>query len=199
MPRIQAGSIKMNYIRQGGGEPLALVHSLGMGCACYFRLAPEQAMHFTCFSVDLSGVGESDKPEGAYFTERFAGDVAVFLQALGMQRAMSSGTAWGDDRDGLAAKYPQCVASPSPHSGRQKSDAYARSVIGSWQIMARTINEMPETMMQHIHPWCDPPEKCVQTRAFVQAVGDFTRSRLKQPVEACIRSMHPSIGRTDQR
>jgi hypothetical protein len=32
---------------------------------------------FTCFSIDLGGSGDSDKPAGAYTTEVLADDVAA--------------------------------------------------------------------------------------------------------------------------
>ncbi|HYA98975.1 MAG TPA: alpha/beta fold hydrolase, partial [Ktedonobacteraceae bacterium] len=85
MPKVQANGITMNYDQQGSGEPLILIPYLAADYACYAFQVADYAKHYTCISVDLRGVGESDKPEGTYSTELFADDVASLMQALGIQ------------------------------------------------------------------------------------------------------------------
>ena len=62
MPTIRAGQITMHYEQRGAGEPLVLIPYLAADHACYAFQVAEYAKHFTCFSVDLRGTGESDKP-----------------------------------------------------------------------------------------------------------------------------------------
>jgi pimeloyl-ACP methyl ester carboxylesterase len=64
MPKIQAGSITMNYDQQGSGEPLVLIPYLAADYACYAFQVAEYSKHFTGVSVDLRGTGESDKQMG---------------------------------------------------------------------------------------------------------------------------------------
>ena len=89
MPRVTANNITMNYDQTGAGEPLILIPYLAADNACYAFQVGEYAKHFTCFSIDLRGTGESDKPQGPYTTELLADDVAAFMQAAGIQRLMS--------------------------------------------------------------------------------------------------------------
>ncbi len=51
MPKIQAGSITMNYDHQGSGEPLVLIPYLAADYACYAFQVPDYSKHFTCISV----------------------------------------------------------------------------------------------------------------------------------------------------
>jgi len=95
MPKIQAGSVTMNYDQQGSGEPLVLIPYLAADYACYAFQVADYSKHFTCISVDLRGTGESDKPGGAYSTEMFADDVAALMQAIGIDKAHIFGLSLG--------------------------------------------------------------------------------------------------------
>jgi pimeloyl-ACP methyl ester carboxylesterase len=66
LPKVKANNITINYDQQGTGEALILIPYLSADHACYAFQVAEYAKHFTCFSLDLRGTGESDKPAGAY-------------------------------------------------------------------------------------------------------------------------------------
>ena len=59
MPKIQAGSITMNYEQQGSGESLLLIPYLAADYACYAFQVADYSKHFTCISVDLRGTGST--------------------------------------------------------------------------------------------------------------------------------------------
>ena len=187
MPKIQAGNITMNYDQQGSGEPLLLIPYLAADYACYAFQVADYSKKFTCISVDLRGTGESDKPGGVYSTEMFADDVAALMQAIGINKAhiygLSLGAATGM---WLAAKYPDRVKSLSLHSGWPKSDAYLKTVVQGWQVMAKAVNSMPEMVIQGIFPWCFTPELYAKKPDYIQALSDFVRGRPKQPIDAFI-------------
>src|SRR6516165_3744704 len=187
MPKVEANGISINYDSQGTGEPLLLVPYLTADCACYAFQVADYSKHFTCISVDLRGTGESDKPAGVYSTEMFADDVAALMQAVGITNAhiygLSLGAATGT---WLAAKYPERVKSLSLHSCWPKSDAFIKTVLQGWQVMARAMNSVPEMVIQGIFPWCFTPELYAQKPDYIQALSDFVRGRPKQPVEAFI-------------
>jgi pimeloyl-ACP methyl ester carboxylesterase len=188
MPRIQAGSITMNYDRQGSGEPLVLIPYLAADHACYAFQVTDYSKHFTCISVDLRGTGESDKPGGVYSTEMFADDVAALMQAIGMEKAHVSGLSLGAATGiWLAAKYPDRVKSLSLHSGWPRSDPYIRTVVQGWQVMARAMDSVQEMVIQGIFPWCFTPELYAQKPDYIQGLCDFVRSRPRQPLDAFIR------------
>jgi pimeloyl-ACP methyl ester carboxylesterase len=187
MPRIRAGNITMNCEQQGSGEPLVLIPYLAADCGCYAFQVAEYAKHFTCISVDLRGTGESDNPAGVYSTEMFADDVAAFMQAMGIPNAHISGLSLGAATGiWLAAKYPERVKSLSLHSGWTKTDAYIKTVVQGWQVMAKALNSVPEMVIQGIFPWCFTPELYAYRPDYIQALSDFVHSRPRQPVDAFI-------------
>ena len=187
MPKVQARGITMNYDQQGSGEPLVLIPCLAADHACYAFQIADYSKHFTCISVDLRGTGESDKPGGVYSTEMFADDIAALMQAIGASKAHVAGLSLGAATGiWLAAKYPDRVRSLSLHSGWPKSDAYLKTVVQGWQVMAKAMNSVPEMVIQGIFPWCLTPELYAQKPDYIQGLSDFVRSRPKQPIDAFI-------------
>jgi pimeloyl-ACP methyl ester carboxylesterase len=184
----------MNYEQQGSGDPLILIPYLAADHACYAFQVPDYAKHFTCICVDLRGAGESDKPGGAYSTEMFADDVAALMQALGMAQAHIYGVSLGAATGlWLAAKYPDRVKSLSLHSAWHKSDPYLKTVVSGWQAIARQLNDMAETVIQAIFPWCFTPELYARKPETIQALSDFVRGRPKQPLDAFIRQSNAVV------
>ncbi|HEY7140792.1 MAG TPA: alpha/beta hydrolase [Methylomirabilota bacterium] len=194
MPKIRANGITLNYDRQGSGEPLILIPYLAADHACYAFQVAEYAKRFTCISIDLRGAGESDKPDGVYSTERLADDVAAFMQAIGVDRAHVSGLSLGAATGmWLAAKYPDRARSLSLHSSWPRSDAYLRTVLQGWQLMAKALGSVPETIIQGIFPWCFTPELYAEKPDYVTGLGDFVRGRPAQPVDAFMRQSNAVI------
>ncbi|HEY7758629.1 MAG TPA: alpha/beta hydrolase [Burkholderiales bacterium] len=187
MPKVRAGNVTLNYDQQGSGEPLVLIPYLAADYACYAFQVADYSKRFTCISVDLRGTGESDKPSGVYSTEMFADDVAALMQAIGIEKAHVSGLSLGAAVGiWLAAKHPARVKSLSLHSGWPKSDAYLKTVVQGWQVMARAMNSVQEMVIQGIFPWCFTPELYAQKPDYIQALSDFVRGRPKQPIDAFI-------------
>jgi len=188
MPKIKVNDITMNYDQQGSGEPLILIPYLAADSACYAFQVAEYAKHFTCISVDPRGAGETDKPGGSYSMELFADDVSGFMTALGVERAHISGLSLGAAVGiWLAAKYPDKVRSLSVHSGWTRTDSYMKTVVGSWQVLARALGNVPDMIINGIFPWCFTPEFYVANSEYMQTLSGFVRSRPEQPVDAFIR------------
>jgi len=188
MPKIKVNDITMNYDQQGSGEPLILIPYLAADSACYAFQVAEYAKHFTCISVDPRGAGQTDKPVGSYSMELFADDVSGFMTALGVERAHISGLSLGAAVGiWLAAKYPDKVRSLSVHSGWTRTDSYMKTVVGSWQVLARALGNVPDMVINGIFPWCFTPEFYVANAEYMQTLAAFVRSRPEQPVDAFIR------------
>jgi len=182
MPRINANGLAINYEQQGAGDPLVLIPYLAADHACYAFQVAEYAKHYTCISLDLRGTGESDKPQGAYTTEVLADDVAAFMQAAGIGKAHIAGLSLGGAIGlGLAAKYPEKVQSLSLHSAWAKSDAFQRTVVESWQILAKAVG-VPEMIIRAIFPWCFTPELYAERPDYIDSLAAFVRSRPPQSV-----------------
>ena len=185
MPKVKANGITLNYEQQGNGEPLILIPYLSADNTCYAFQVAEYAKHFTCISVDLRGTGESDKPNGVFSTELYADDVAALMQTLGIARAHVTGLSLGAAIGiWLAAKHPDKVKTLSLHSGWTKGDPFHKTVVESWQQLAKAYNSVPELVIRGIFPWCFTPELYAQNYEYIQSLADFVRSRPPMSVDA---------------
>ena len=113
--RFQASGAEINYIRAGTGEPVPLLHGYPQTHACWNRIAPQLARHYTVVCADLRGYGDSSKPAGLpdhsnYAKRVMAQDMVELMASLGLERFHLV----GHDRGGrvahrLAADHPQRV------------------------------------------------------------------------------------------
>ncbi|MGH8851858.1 MAG: alpha/beta fold hydrolase [Casimicrobiaceae bacterium] len=194
MPKVKANGLTINYDQQGSGTPLILIPYLTADHACYAFQVAEYAKHFTCFSLDRRGTGETDKPEGDYSVELYADDVAAFMQALGIQKAHVSGLSLGAATGmWLAAKYPDKVKSLSLHSGWTKTDPFVKTVVEGWQVMAKALGSVPEMVILGILPWCLTAELYAAKPDYIKSLTDFVRSRPAQPLASFIRESNAVI------
>src|SRR5215813_4133198 len=194
MPKVKCNNITINFDQQGTGEPLILIPYLAADHACYAFQVAEYSKHFTCFSVDLRGTGESDKPEGVYSTELFADDIAAFMQAAGIQKAHISGLSLGAAIGmWLAAKCPDKVKSLSLHSGWTKTDPFLKTVVEGWQVTAKALGSVPEMIILGIFPWCFTPDLYAARPDYIQSLAQFVRSRPAQPLAAFLRQSNAVI------
>ena len=187
MPTAAVRDVSMHYETEGSGDPLILIPYLSADHACYAFQTPEYAKHFTCVAVDLRGAGTSDKPAGPYSMEQMGDDVATLMEVLDIDRAHVAGVSFGAAAGmWLAAKYPERVASLSLHSAWAKTDPFLAVVVKSWQVMARALGSVADTVIQGIFPWCFTPEMYAGKPEFVAGLENFVRGRPPQPVDAFI-------------
>jgi pimeloyl-ACP methyl ester carboxylesterase len=187
VPYVNADKLTMHYEQQGAGEPLVLIPYLTADHACYAFQVAEYAKHFTCISLDLRGTGETDKPEGVYSTEVLADDVAAFLHALGLQKAHVAGLSLGAATGmWLAVKYPNKVQSLSLHAGWTKTDRFLKTVVEGWQVMAKALGSVPDTVILGLFPWCLSPELYAAKPDYIQSLAAFVRGRPAQSLGAFI-------------
>jgi len=99
----------------GQGPALLLLHGHPQTSACWHKIAPELAKHFTVVMCDLRGYGDSSKPEGGknhinYSKREMARDHVEVMRKLGFPRFQVA----GHDRGArvlhrLLLDYPQAV------------------------------------------------------------------------------------------
>jgi pimeloyl-ACP methyl ester carboxylesterase len=73
------GHIRIYYEDTGRGEPLILLHGFGETHETWGALAPELARRYRVISVDLKGMGFSDKPDDGRYR---VADQAAIIEAL---------------------------------------------------------------------------------------------------------------------
>ena len=85
------GGVRIHHVRAGQGEPLLLLHGYPQSLACWHRMAPVLARHYTVICADLRGYGDSSKPAGLadhsnYSKRAMAQDMVELMRSLGYER-----------------------------------------------------------------------------------------------------------------
>ena len=105
--------MRLHYRDWGGtGQPLVLLHGLASTCHIWDLVAPILAQWYRVYALDQRGHGESDKPADGYDFATVAGDLHMFVQAMGLASPIIAGHSWGGD---VALEY--AVAYPEGPKG----------------------------------------------------------------------------------
>jgi len=78
----------VNFIHQGGGAPVVLIHGLAASLHDWDDLVPELAQHgYAAYALDLLGHGESAKPDSrAYEMDWVFDHLAAWIDSLGLDQ-----------------------------------------------------------------------------------------------------------------
>ena len=183
MPDVQINGTTVHYDRQGDGEPLIMIPFLTADHASFAFQIPAYAEQFTCYALDLRGSGATPRGQAECTMSQFVEDVAAFVDSIGAEKVHVTGYSLGGAvAMSYAAAYPAKVRSLSLHSTWPRSDPYLRTVVASWQVVARALGDVCETAIAAIFPWCFTPERYAEQPEFIQGIVDFARSRPKQSV-----------------
>src|SRR2546428_11506030 len=93
MPRVTAGAVELFYESLGEGTPMVLqAHD---HTAWLFGQAPVCSQRYRFLTYDRRGTGRSSSPPGEWTPTDLANDLAAFLDALGIERAIVGGSSLG--------------------------------------------------------------------------------------------------------
>jgi 3-oxoadipate enol-lactonase len=91
--------------------PIVLVHSLGMDHTFWEPVASLLIGTTTVLTYDCRGHGQSDKPDGPYWVEQFADDLADLVEHFGWREVVVAGASMGGCVAlAFAAAYPKLAA-----------------------------------------------------------------------------------------
>ena len=98
---VEGSQARVCYRKTGQGPALVLLHGFPLPGLTWRRIVPALAQHFTCYALDLVGLGDTTSPVAADFSSE--GQAAVFQRAL---RALdvSSYALMGNDTGGWIAR-----------------------------------------------------------------------------------------------
>jgi 2-hydroxy-6-oxo-octa-2,4-dienoate hydrolase len=109
---VDAGSVRTNYLEEGDGPPVVLVHGSGPGVTAYanWRLTlPALSATHRVLAPDMAGFGFSEKP-GAYGMDQWVAQLVGFLDALGIERTSLVGNSFGGGLAlAVASRFPDRV------------------------------------------------------------------------------------------
>lgn len=79
--------VRIHYVAGGKGEPVVLLPGWPETWWAYNKVMPTLARQYRVISVDLRGMGSSDKPAGGYDKKNMAKDIRELLRHLGHDKA----------------------------------------------------------------------------------------------------------------
>jgi pimeloyl-ACP methyl ester carboxylesterase len=85
---VQAGSVKLHYVRDGGnGEAVIMLHGFPQTWTAWKKVMPLMSEKHDVIAVDLRGVGGSDKPKDGYDKKTSAQDIKNLMDTLSIKQA----------------------------------------------------------------------------------------------------------------
>jgi 3-oxoadipate enol-lactonase len=105
-----SGGVQLAYEVRGDGQPLLLIHGLGYARWGWQPVLDGLAARYQVVLFDNRGIGESDRPPGAYTAAEMAEDAVAVLDAAGLRTAHVVGTSLGGMiAQELALTFPERV------------------------------------------------------------------------------------------
>ena len=102
--------IRLHYVAGGEGDPVFLLPGWPETWWSYHKIMPELAKRHRVISIDLRGMGSSDKPAGGYDKKSTAGDISELVRQLGYKQVDVIG------HDSMYRKNHSCSTPVRPSS-----------------------------------------------------------------------------------
>jgi 2-hydroxy-6-oxo-octa-2,4-dienoate hydrolase len=109
---VEAFNLKTNYLEQGSGAPLVLLHGSGPGVSAWTnwrKVMPAYAKDFRVIAPDLAGFGYTErKPDFSYDIKHWGKHLLAFLDALELEKVHAIGNSFGGSLLlATAARFPE--------------------------------------------------------------------------------------------
>lgn len=102
--------IKLNYIEQGQGQSLILLHGNGEDTTYFEHQIPYFSKNYHVIAIDTRGHGQSPRGEKPFTIKQFAEDLHDFMDEKGIKKAVILGFSDGGNIAlTFALKYPERV------------------------------------------------------------------------------------------
>ena len=102
--------IKLNFIEQGQGQPMILLHGNGENCNYFEHQIPCFSKNYHVIAIDTRGHGQSPRGEMPFTIKQFAEDLHDYMDEKGIEKAILLGFSDGGNIAlTFALKYPERV------------------------------------------------------------------------------------------
>lgn len=93
--QIKIRDMNINYIDQGSGMNILMLHGWGASAACWSGIIRALSPYFRIVAPDFPGCGQSDVPADALTNDDYADIVKEFMEKLGIEDAILFGHSHG--------------------------------------------------------------------------------------------------------
>ncbi|WP_198011815.1 alpha/beta fold hydrolase [Rhizobium sp. 42MFCr.1] len=146
---ITVNGVKLHYVIGGQGSPVVLLPGWPETWWSWHKIMPELARGHTVISLDIRGMGQSDKPADGYEKKILASDVHELVKALGYGKADVIGHDIGSMvAFAYAANYPEAtgkvVMLDVPHPDAE---------LAKWPLLPTAGTFGDKIDENHAYPW----------------------------------------------
>jgi pimeloyl-ACP methyl ester carboxylesterase len=180
MIKTQASPLRIHFHVEGHGPDVILLHGWSSSRRMWHYLTPALARTYRCWSVDLPGFGDSDKPDDAWYSiPNFTASVRRFMEGMGLRRAHIVGHSMGGMIAlDFAATHPEHVERLAVINPVVTGRAYLRA-FANLQPRAHLVNRTHELTRRVVHPVARHPLSTSLNRGvrdISRRAHDFTRA-----------------------
>ncbi|MEM5345043.1 alpha/beta fold hydrolase [Paraburkholderia azotifigens] len=119
-----------HYLEQGAGEPLVLIHGVGMQAQAWYPQIDELSSGFRVISVDMPGHGDSTALNEDAGLQQFVAWAIEFIEALGVGPVNLAGHSMGSlIAAGVAVTRPELTKRVAVLNGVYRRTADARDAV----------------------------------------------------------------------
>ncbi|MCP3723102.1 alpha/beta hydrolase [Paraburkholderia sp. CNPSo 3272] len=119
-----------HYLEQGAGEPLVLIHGVGMQASAWYPQIEDLSAEFRVISVDMPGHGRSDALEAGAGLPQFVEWATSFVEALHVGPVNLAGHSMGSlIAAGVAVTRPDLVKRVAVLNGVYRRTEAAREAV----------------------------------------------------------------------
>src|SRR5262249_11755867 len=87
--------IQLYYESHGAGQPVVLVHGLGLSSDMWHYQVPALAERYRVITIDTRGFGQTSKPKGPYEMGMYVEDLLQLIDFLGFEKPVLIGLSMG--------------------------------------------------------------------------------------------------------
>ncbi len=155
--RMISNGIRLNYVTQGSGPLMLMLHGFPEFWYSWRYQIPEFAKDYQVIALDLRGYNDSDKPQErtAYAMAELIKDVEGVIKGLGYDRCILVGHDWGGAIAwSFAYAHPEMLEKlivmnlPHPAKFTKALRNNPQQMLRSWYILFFQIPLLPEFMLK---------------------------------------------------
>lgn len=183
MPTVEANGESLNYIAQGSGPPLVLLHGVGCDAGLWSPVIDRLGNEYNVYAFNLRG-HDGSSCNGDLSVAAMADDIAAAMTALGIETFDLAGVSLGAAVAlHIAAKAPARVRSLTVAGIGLDASASLKDEIYGVREMVHYL--APEDFAQQVsEALLVPDAPAEQIEAVARAIGAITRPRYLQSLEA---------------
>lgn len=87
--------LKINYVCEGEGENVLLLHGWGSNIKLFDIMIKHLAPYYKVYAPDMPGFGESDEPKTAWCVDDYVDFVLAFCKKMGIEKTILLGHSFG--------------------------------------------------------------------------------------------------------